>query len=68
MNLRQSGIGEILGNSNRVLVAQKLSISEDESETLGIGLSEPGAEVLGGHGNREIRGSLIDERSIDELN
>ena len=49
MNLRQAGIGEVLGHGQGVLVAQQLTVAEDEGEALGLGLIEPGAEVLGSH-------------------
>lgn len=49
MNLRQAGIGEVLGDGQGILVAQQLTVAEDEGEALGLGLIEPGAEVLGSH-------------------
>ncbi len=49
MNLRQTGIGEVLGHGQGILVTQQLTVTEDEGEALGLGLTEPGAEVLGGH-------------------
>ncbi len=52
MNLRQPGIGEVLGHGQGVLVAQPFTVAEDEGEPPGMGLVEPGAEVLGGHGNQ----------------
>jgi hypothetical protein len=30
-------------------VAQQLTVAEDEGEALGLGLAEPGAEILGSH-------------------
>ncbi len=49
MNLRQTGIGEVLGHGQGILVAQQLTVAKDEGEALGLGLIEPGAEVLGSH-------------------
>jgi hypothetical protein len=54
MNLRQPGIGEVLGHGQGVLVTQQFTVAEDEGEPLGMGLVEAGAEVLGGHGCQEV--------------
>ena len=52
MNLRQPGIGEVLGHGQGVLVTQQLTVAEDEGEPLGMGLVEAGAEGLGGHNDQ----------------
>jgi hypothetical protein len=50
MDLSQPGIGAVLRQGERILVPEQLPVVEDEGVALQLGLGEPGAEVLSGHG------------------